>query len=276
MSEIRFTKLHGNGNDFILIDEFREKVIPDQEKAAFALRFCDRHLGIGADGVLFLGRSGSADISMEIFNADGSRAEMCGNGIRCLAKYAFDAGYVGAGSCTVETDAGILGVEITPGNGVWVKVNMGRPLFARKDIPALGSGEFLDVELHSHRVSAVNTGVPHAVIFVDELTPELMEMAPRFRHDRIFPKGANVNFIKVDSRSEITVRTFERGVEGETLSCGTGAVAGAAVAHRLGKTGERIVVNTQGGLLNITLSRGEAFMEGTAETVFSGMIPEFP
>ncbi|HIH44251.1 MAG TPA: diaminopimelate epimerase, partial [Candidatus Methanoperedenaceae archaeon] len=165
MSEIAFTKMHGNGNDFILIDEFREKVIPASEKAAFARRFCDRHFGIGADGVLFLGQSGSADIAMEIFNADGSRAEMCGNGIRCLAKHAFDAGYVGEGACAVETDAGILGVVITPRNGVWVKVNMGKPLFTRKDIPALGEGEFIEVELHGHRVSAVNTGVPHAVIF---------------------------------------------------------------------------------------------------------------
>ncbi|HIH44128.1 MAG TPA: diaminopimelate epimerase, partial [Candidatus Methanoperedenaceae archaeon] len=139
-----------------------------------------------------------------------------------------------------------------------------------------GEGEFIEVELHGHRVSAVNTGVPHAVIFVDELAPGLMEIAPQFRHDRIFPRGANVNFVRVESRSEITVRTFERGVEDETLSCGTGSVASAAVAHRLDKTEERIAVNTKGGLLNITLSRGEAFMEGTAETVFSGRTTEFP
>lgn len=266
---VQFTKLHGNGNDFILIDEYHgEKV---KEKSDFARKYCDRRFGIGADGVLYLGSSDKADMSMRIFNPDGSEAEMCGNGIRCLMKYAVDEGYV-EDEASVETPAGVLHVSSkNEKNRTWINVNMGKPLFAREKIPAQGSGEFLDVVMHGYRVSAVNTGVPHAVIFVDSFEEELMNDAPKIRHDPLFPKGANVNFVLVNSRSEVTIRTHERGIEAETPSCGTGAVACAAVAHRLGRTGNKVRVNTKGGELRITLNE-EAFMEGSAERVFEGNI----
>lgn len=266
---IHFTKLHGNGNDFILIDEYNGEVIP--EKSSFARKYCDRRFGIGADGVLYLASSDKADIRMRIFNSDGGEAEMCGNGIRCLVKYALDEGYIKE-NATVETLAGILYVSSRVDDMTWVRVNMGKPLFAREKIPAKGAGDFFNVALHGYNVSAVNTGVPHAVIFVDSLELDLMSIAPKIRYDAVFPKGANVNFVVVNSSSEITIRTYERGVEAETLSCGTGAVAASAIAHKLGKTGEKIKVNTKGGELRITLSKDSAFMEGSAERVFEGRI----
>lgn len=269
---MNFTKLHGNGNDFILIDEYNEKVIDDNKKADFASKYCDRRFGIGADGVLFLSKSDKAQIRMRIYNSDGSEAEMCGNGVRCLVKYAFDKGYIGEKG-SVETLAGILQISARREEKTWICVNMGKPQFQRAQIPAKGNGEFLNVALHGYQVSAVNTGVPHAVIFVDSLdNPELMLKAGKIRYDPIFLKGTNVNFVKMDSRDEISIRTYERGVEGETLSCGTGSVACAAITHRLGLTGNNVKVNTKGGELRINLADDAAYMEGPAERVFEGTV----
>jgi len=272
---IEFTKLHGNGNDFIIIDEYENELIPEEQKADFAVKYCNRRFGIGADGVLYISRSASAGLKMRLLQPDASEAEMCGNGIRCLVKYAFDMGYIDSGAATVETVAGVLPVEIRRDDGgFWVKVNMGKPLGSRAEIPALGNtgDEFIDVRLHDYQVSAVNTGVPHAVIFIDELDLDIMEIAPEIRFDPIFPNGANVNFVRVGSRNEITIRTYERGVENETLSCGTGSVACAYLAHRLGKVDSEVLVHTKGGLLNISFANGSAFMEGPAETVYKGVI----
>ncbi len=266
---IHFTKLHGNGNDFILIDEYNGEIVP--EKSAFARKYCDRRFGIGADGVLYLGKSDKADIRMRIFNSDGSEAEMCGNGIRCLAKYALDEGYIKE-NASVETPVGNLSLALRDEDKTWVTVNMGIPVFERAKIPAQGVGEFLNVALHGYNVSAVNTGVPHAVIFVDSFKPELMSIAPKIRYDPVFPKGINVNFVILNSSDEITVQTYERGVEAETLSCGTGSVACVAVAHKLGKTGKKVKVNTKGGKLKITLANDGAYIEGPAERVFEGTV----
>lgn len=269
---IHFTKLHGNGNDFILIDEYNEEIVKD--KSAFARKYCDRRFGIGADGVLYLGISDKANVSMRIFNNDGTEAEMCGNGIRCLVKYAMDEGYVKE-KATVKTLSGVLSISSRMEDGTWIKVNLGKPEFAREKIPAKGTGEFLNIALHGYKVSAVNTGVPHAVIFVDSLEDDLMQIAPKIRYDPVFPKGANVNFVLVNSRDEITIRTYERGVEAETSSCGTGSVACAAIAQKLGKTGYKVRVNTKGGELRITLEADAAYMEGTAERVFEGTVPYY-
>lgn len=268
---IHFTKLHGNGNDFILIDEFRKEIIPEKRKSEFAVKYCDRRFGIGADGILYLEVSGSADIGMRIFNADGTEAEMCGNGVRCLVKYALDKGYIKE-EARVETLAGVLYVTSRVADGTRITVNMGRPEFAREKLPAKGTGEFIQVSMHGYEVSAVNTGVPHAVIFVDSLDDTLLADAVKIRYDPVFPKGTNVNFVRVDSNDEISVRTYERGVEGETLSCGTGSVACAVLARKLGKTGDRVKVNTKGGELVITMKNDAAFMEGRAERVFDGTI----
>lgn len=270
--KIEFYKLHGNGNDFILIDEFRRILVTEKEKTKFAARYCDRRTGIGGDGVLFLSKSKSADLKMRILQPDESEAEMCGNGIRCLVKHAVDTGYVKPGNCTVETRAGVMSVEVRREKGrILVKVNMGKPKFDCMDIPAEGKGEFLEKEVEEYRVSAVNIGVPHAVIFVDDLEIPVNAIAPKIRYSKVFPKGTNVNFVIVERRG-LRIRTYERGIEGETPSCGTGATASAAIAGRLGLVGDDVNVYTKGGLLRILLRDGYAYMEGSAETVFRGIL----
>jgi len=270
---VKFTKLQGNGNDFILIDEYDGAVVPDDKKAEFAKKYCHRRFGIGADGVLFLSKSFRVPLRMRIFNEDGSEAEMCGNGIRCFAKYALDQRYIMPGPTKIEVTSGVLDITTKVEDGkTTVRVNMGKPLFERIKIPAQGHGDFINVPLHGYEVSAVNTGVPHAVIFVDDLEdPDLMDIAPPIRFDKIFPKGANVNFVKRDL-GDLTVRTYERGVEGETLSCGTGSVASAAVARHMGMVRDSVVVKTAGGELLIAFENDIAFMEGGAETVYNGEI----
>jgi diaminopimelate epimerase len=269
--EIPFAKLHGNGNDFIIIDEFTHIVIPDDMKGQFAVSYCDRRFGIGADGVIFLSKSATSDIRMRIFQPDASEAEMCGNGIRCLAKYASDAGYV-KGACTVETPAGSLGVTMGYREDEFsATISMTFPLFDRKDIPATGTGEYKE-QIGSYEVYALNTGVPHAVIPVESVDSiDLKAVAPSIRNHATFPQGANVNFMEKSGENSIRIRTFERGVEDETLSCGTGATASAAIAHKLGLVGETVNVETTGGPLTIYLKDG-AKMEGPAVTVFAGII----
>jgi diaminopimelate epimerase len=271
--DIPFTKLHGNGNDFIVIDEYHKLVIPDDMKGQFAAIYCDRRFGIGADGVIFLMKSAKDDLRMRIFQPDESEAEMCGNGIRCLAKAAFNAGYVKE-SFTVETPAGSIGVAIdsTEENGFSATIMMTPPQFDRKDIPATGTGEYKE-HIGDYDVYAVNTGVPHAVIIVDAVDAIDVETdAPAIRHHATFPNGANVNFVEKTGENSIHIRTFERGVEEETFSCGTGATASAAVAHKLGLVGDTVEVETRGGPLTISL-KGTTKMQGPAVTVFSGVIP---
>ncbi len=271
-SVFAFTKLHGNGNDFILIDEIHRELVPESMKGRFAVRCCRRNFGIGGDGVLFLVNSDRANIGMRLLQPDGSEAEMCGNGIRCLAKYAFEAGYVSQ-NFKVETLAGIIPVQVREmDNCFWAKVDMGVPKFDRPLIPAIGSGEFIMEQLDGFQVSAVNTGVPHAVIFVESLDIPLDEVAPLIRHSSMFPEGTNVNFVKAGDPFEI--RTFERGVEAETFSCGTGAVASASVAHKLGLIGDEVLVETRGGPLIICFQGDHAFMEGPAVTVYTGELSD--
>ncbi len=270
--EIPFAKLHGNGNDFIIIDEYHKLVIPDEMKGQFAGIYCDRRFGIGGDGVIFLMKSAKDDLRMRLFQPDESEAEMCGNGIRCLAKAAFDAGYV-KGSCTVETLAGSIGVAMEEtDDGFTATVMMTPPQFDRKDIPATGAGEYKE-RIGTFDVYAVNTGVPHAVIIVESVdSVDIGAVAPAIRHHPTFPKGANVNFVERTGEDSIRIRTFERGVEDETLSCGTGATASAAVLHHLGLAGDTVEVETRGGPLTISL-KGTVKMTGPAVTVFSGVIP---
>jgi diaminopimelate epimerase len=270
--EIIFTKLHGNGNDFILIDEYEGIVIPDQMKGDFAESFCDRHFGIGADGVLYLSKAqATGDLRMRLFQPDKSEAEMCGNGVRCFAKYAYDHTLIGSKG-VIETLAGLMPVEMTISEEEFmVKVLMPEPKFDRKDIPATGSGDYNE-QIGEYEVFAVNTGVPHAVIFVPSVDAvDIKAVSPGIRHHTTFPSGANVNFVEKTGNDEIRIRTFERGVEDETLSCGTGATASAAVAHKHGFTGEKVHVETEGGPLNIFLGK-DTFMEGPASTVFTGTI----
>jgi diaminopimelate epimerase len=270
--EIPFVKLQGNGNDFVLIDEYEAEVIPSDMKGHFAALYCDRRFGIGADGILFLSKSEKADLKMSLFQQDASEAEMCGNGIRCLAKYAYDRKYVKE-HCTVETPAGLITVmnRYTKDGEFWARVALSPPKFDRSGIPAKGEGEYRE-EIAGHTVYAVNTGVPHAVVFVDDVgSIDVAKMAPAIRRHSSFPRGANVDFVQVLTTADIKVRTFERGVEGETLSCGTGSAAAAAVAHKLGYVGNRVEVETTGGPLVMYLGKG-FYMDGPAETVFTGIL----
>ena len=269
--EIDFTKLHGNGNDFILVDEYNRIVIPEDMKGQFASLYCDRRFGIGADGVIFLSKSEKSEIKMRLLQPDQSEAEMCGNGIRCIVKYAYDAGYVRE-SCKVETLAGEIWVMMGyRGEDFMATVTMTPPTFDRKDIPATGEGEYKE-HIGVFDVYAVNTGVPHAVIPVDSVEGiNLSALAPPIRNHPTFPNGANVNFVEKTGENTLRIRTYERGVEDETLSCGTGATASAAVMFKLGLVGDTVHVDTEGGPLVIYLKAG-ARMEGPATTVFAGTI----
>jgi diaminopimelate epimerase len=281
MAELVFTKLQGNGNDFILIDEVEHELIPEELKAKFASLYTERRFGIGADGVLFLLKGEKAPLKMRVFNPDESEAEMCGNGIRCLAKYILDKGYdtylVEKGftkdSFPVETLAGVIQVstKYDEDEEFQATIGMPAPKFKRSEIPATGEGEYKE-EILEYTVYAVNTGVPHAVVFVDEVGAiDMAELAPAIRNHHSFLAGANVNFVEKREENLLHIRTYERGVEAETLSCGTGAMASAAMARKLGMVGDTVQVETAGGPLTVRLGEKNE-MEGPARTVFTGSL----
>jgi len=264
-----FTKAHGNGNDFLIVDEWDGERV--ENPSEFAETYCDRRFGVGADGVLFLRRpeEPTNDMRMVLVQPDGGEAEMCGNGARCMMRYAVERGYAQEGeTVAVETLAGVR-KAVCDGDGV--RVEMGVPSFDADDVPA--RSEVVKEAIEGWEVTAVNTGVPHAVTFVEDIDDiDVNEKAPPVRHADVFPEGANVNFVERDGDA-FRVRTFERGVEDETLSCGTGAVAVAAVARRLGKTDEdEVHVKTRGGPLTITFDdeTGAAYMRGPAVLVYEG------
>ena len=281
MAELVFTKVQGNGNDFIIVDEFERELIPEELKAKFASLYTERRFGIGADGVLFLSKGEKAPLKMRIFNPDESEAEMCGNGIRCLAKYIVDKGYDNylkvsghsKDSFPVETLAGVIQVstKYDLDEEFMATIGMPAPKFNRSEIPATGEGEYRE-EILENTVYAVNTGVPHAVVFVDEVgAVEMDEIAPAIRNHHTFPSGVNVNFVEKREENVLHIRTYERGVEAETLSCGTGAMASAAVARKLGMVGDTVHVETVGGPLIVRLGEKNE-MEGPARTVFTGSL----
>ena len=262
-----FAKAHGNGNDFLIIDEWDGERV--ENPSAFAEKYCDRRFGVGGDGVLFLRRPEDTtnDLRMVLLQPDGGEAEMCGNGARCLVRYAVEEGYAQEGDeVRVET---LAGVREAVCEGEDVRVEMGVPSFDADDVPARSA--LVEKEVEGWEVTAVNTGVPHAVTFVDGLDGvNVEEAAPSVRHADVFLEGANVNFVERDGDG-FRVRTFERGVEAETLSCGTGAVAVAAVARHLGKTDDdEVRIETSGGPLTITFEDETAYMRGPAVLVYEG------
>lgn len=272
--KVRFTKMHGNGNDFILVDEFDGIVIEEEKKPEFVRAACHRYFGIGADGMLFVQRSDVADVRFRYFNSDGSEAEMCGNGIRCFSRYVVEEGYADS-PLSVETLAGILGLEVTKDEeGWWIKVDMGKPKLEKGDIPAVEDvwGREFEFEGRKLQAYALNTGVPHAVIFVEDLNFDIVPVARYIRYHPLFPEGINVNFARVIDSRTIQVRTYERGVESETLSCGTGSVAVAVVANMLGKTEKSVDVLTKGGKLKIDVADSTVYMTGQAARVAEGYI----
>ncbi len=272
-----FTKMHGLGNDFIVIDA------PDAQKYGYqelAKRLCDRHTGIGADGLIVVVPSAQCDLRMRIFNMDGTEAEMCGNGIRCFAKYAYERGRVDSARFTVETLAGVIEPEIMLENGeiYGVRVKMGKPGLQRGDVPMQGPAgrvinEQLAVESGKFRISALSMGVPHAVVFVDSLEaarPELI--GPQIERHSAFPHRTNVTFARVIDARNLELRTWERGA-GLTLACGTGACAAAVAGFLNGLTGRRVTARLKLGELHIEYEKDETvYMTGPAKESFVGEI----
>ena len=268
MRDIHFHKMHGCGNDFIFIDN-REAKVSVPEMAAWAELLCRRKTGIGADGLLFLdttpeGREG--DFIWHFYNADGSRAEMCGNASRCASWLAVNLGLAGRSMC-FGTDAGLIHADVDVEN-MRSRVELTHPEGMVLHTPLEADGKTWDVHF-------VNTGVPHAVILCDDCdTVDVEHLGRLFRyHEHFAPRGTNVNFITVTGRDAIHVRTYERGVEGETLACGTGAAASTCIAHALGLTDCSVNVTTSGKeLLGIELAGDSVFLSGAVARVFTGVI----
>ncbi|MFC1856127.1 diaminopimelate epimerase [Thermodesulfobacteriota bacterium] len=271
MRTINFTKMHGIGNDFVVID-CRENDIREIDN--FAKRLCDRRFGIGADQLLLIYDSDIADFYMAIFNADGSEVEMCGNGIRCFAKYLVDRKITNKTRLDVETPAGIIKPEII---GDSVKVNMGAPILDGRKIPLDHDGEVIDFPLtvdgKEFNVTAVSMGNPHCVTFVDDVNAfDLDRFGPLFERHVLFPNRVNFEVIDIINDHEINMRVYERGAA-ETLACGTGACASAVAAHLNKKTGNNVLVHLRGGDLNIEIADdGNVYMTGPAKEVFTGEI----
>ena len=280
---MRFYKYHGAGNDFVLIDN-RGDEVPEDKKPELAKRVCDRGGKIGADGLLLVETSEVADAKMRIFNPDGSEPKMCGNGIRCIAKYLHDK-ISEKDEIKIETLAGIKTVRISKENEIiYVRVNMGKPLLQRKDIPATGEGRLFKEKIEAGgkelEIYAVNTGVPHVVIFVDDIRKADVENVGRaVRNHPLFPEGTNVNFVEIVCANLSKIRTYERGVEGETLACGTGITAAGVICVMIGEaeSEDSAEIIAKGGTVyvDVDLKGTEietAYMKGPAELVFEGEI----
>lgn len=277
---MKFTKMHGCGNDYVYVNGFTEKVA-DKPKAVVTLS--DRHFGIGSDGVIFINPSQQADFEMEMYNADGTRAEMCGNGIRCVGKYVYDHGMTDKTSITVESFGKVKYLDLTVENGkvVKVKVNMGKPELTAKDVPVVSVHEqVIDEEIivkeKSYRMTCVSMGNPHAVVFMDDVEHlAIEEIGPYFENHERFPNRTNTEFVQVIDDSHVKMRVWERGT-GETLACGTGccATAVACVLNRL--TGAHVTVQVLGGEIEIYWDQKEnlVYMTGPAVTVFEGETEE--
>ncbi|MFQ6051189.1 MAG: diaminopimelate epimerase [Candidatus Hydrothermarchaeota archaeon] len=274
---MKFFKYQATGNDFILIDELKGNIVPEEEKAVFAKKVCRRRYSVGGDGVLFLEKSDKADLRMRIFNPDGTEANMCGNGVRCAIKHYLE-NYSMKKECKVETLSGIIHGSMLKGDkGYRIVVDMGTPKMLRKEIPVKGDPEnlFLGENVGGFEVYSINTGVPHSIVFVDSLDVDVKKVGREIRYNPIFPEGTNVDFVKIEGKDRISVRVYERGVEEETFSCGTGATASAIISSFLKKTDRIVNVSLIGGELTIrTVYENEfpvrSYMEGDAELVYIG------
>ncbi|MFZ2197848.1 MAG: diaminopimelate epimerase [Thermodesulfovibrionales bacterium] len=272
---LRFTKMHGLGNDFVLID-CRDKAVANELSAIsdVSKRLCHRRFGVGADQVLLLYPSNVADFKMVIFNADGSEVEMCGNGIRCFAKYIWDRKLSDKKVLSVETAAGIIRPER---RGEMVKVDMGEPVLEGRLIPVNLDGIVKDfpliIEDREFKITAVSMGNPHAVIFVEDVDGfDLKRYGPKIENHGLFPRRINVEFIQVLDSERIRMRVWERG-SGETMACGTGASAAGVAASLKGFTGRRVNVMLAGGELLIEWNEdNHVYMTGPAAEVFEGSI----
>jgi diaminopimelate epimerase len=279
---MRFTKMHGIGNDYVYVNCFEEPMPKDV--AGLARRISDRHFGVGGDGLIVIGPSDSgADARMRMYNADGSESEMCGNGLRCVAKYVYDHGIKRADALRIQTGRGILAVdlEVKAGKVDRVRVNMGEPILEGAKIPTkLAGNPPLDVPLavdgHTLQVTCVSMGNPHCVTYVERASDELvLGLGPKIERAAAFPARVNVEFIEVLSPTEVRQRTWERG-SGETLACGTGASAVCVAGVLTGRTERRIVNHLRGGDLELEWREVDncVYMTGPATEVFTGEWPD--
>ena len=268
----KFSKWQACGNDFVLVNAFTQKNISEIESSV--IKICDRHFGVGADGVIFILPSDSADFRMKIINNDGSEAEMCGNGIRCFAKAVYRAGLTDKKKFTVETGAGLIIPEIKDDGTV--HVDMGEPILEGDAIPVAGFGsgrvvdEDIEVDGGIYKMTCVSMGNPHCVVFVDDIAKvDLEHIGPKFETHGAFPKKTNTEFVQVKDRSHVRMRVWERGA-GITLACGTGSCATAAACILNGKTGRKVEVELDGGALNIEwAANNHIYMTGPATEVFT-------
>jgi len=277
---MRFTKMQGAGNDYVYVDCFRAPVPTDPGKLSIAM--ADRHFGIGGDGLILICPSDKADARMRMFNADGSESEMCGNGLRCVAKYVFDHGIVTRDKLALETGRGILHVEIEhhQGKARRVRVNMGEPILIGERIPTTLPGDPpVDVPVvvgdTTLKVTCVSIGNPHCVTFVDEITDALvLGIGPKIEKHTAFPRRTNVEFVKVNRPDDLTMRVWERG-SGETLACGTGACGVCVAGVLTGRSDRRVTIHLLGGDLELDWSKADnhVYMTGPAVEVFTGEWP---
>ena len=273
-----FTKMHGLGNDYVCINCFRERV---EDPSGFARTLCDRHYGIGADGLILICPSKVSDFKMEIYNSDGSVAGMCGNGIRCLGKYVYDYRLTGKETLSIETKSGIrnMHLHIQDGKACGAMVDMGVPRLNAHSIPILSEKDLvindpIEVQKKNYRMTGISMGNPHAVIFSEEINGISLEETGRELefHPR-FPERANIEFCHVTARDRMEIRVWERGV-GETLACGTGACAAVVASVLNDLTDEEVIVRLLGGELSVRWDRkvNHVFLEGPAVKVFDGVL----
>ncbi len=280
---MKFTKMHGCGNDYIYIYTGTEHVL-DEDKPDLAVRLSDRHKGIGSDGLIFINPADGADFEMEMYNSDGSRGAMCGNGIRCVGKYVYDHGLTDKTTLDILTGSGIkkLDLQVKDGIATGATVNMGKPVLEASKIPVVMNGRDvsqpvisipIDMENCGYNITCVSMGNPHCVIFVDNSVEnvDLSTLGPMFEHHVIFPDRVNTEFNNILDRSHIAMRVWERGA-GETLACGTGACASVVAAVLNDLTERRVKVSLLGGDLDIYWDEADdcVYMTGPAETSFEG------
>ena len=276
---IEFTKMQGCGNDYVYINGFTQKIDPE-DKPEWVRKISDRHFGVGSDGAIFINPSKIADFEMEMWNADGTRSEMCGNGIRCVGKYVYDKGLTDKTELTVESFGKIkyLTLYVSEGKVDRVRVNMGAPELIAERIPVVcdkeqAIDEPIEVQGKTYHMTCVSMGNPHAVVFMDQVADlTIDQIGPYFENHARFPKRVNVEFVKKIDRNNVEMRVWERGT-GETLACGTGCCATAVACALNDVTDDTVPVHVLGGEIEISWDRSEnlVYMTGPAETVFEGL-----
>lgn len=278
---MKFTKMQGCGNDYVYINGFTEH-IPDEEKSALAIKLSERHFGIGSDGIIFINPGKVAEFEMEMYNADGSRSEMCGNGMRCVGKYIYDYGLTDKTEVTVESAGAIKYLTLYPGADgkiERIRVNMGAPILKAADVPVVSENETVVDETitvlgKDYKMTCVSMGNPHAVVFMDGVKElDIEAIGPSFENHERFPRRTNTEFVQIIDRSHVLMRVWERGT-GETLACGTGCCATVVACILNGLTDNKVDVEVLGGHIEIEWNREEnlVYMTGPAKVSFDGEI----